>query len=139
MLCVSIICLDRISLCCGDSADPWYHGVAVCELAFSCCSSREHAEAIAFYRAGGTERELVTSRLQALLSSRSVLIWWQRNLEAFQLSYQCVVNADPIRNASTAHLFASTAHLFASTAHLFASKSRRYSFRSASRRCNPLR
>lgn len=57
------------------------------------CSSREHAEAIAFYRAGGTERELVTSRLQALLSSRSVLIWWQRNLEAFQLSYQCVVNA----------------------------------------------
>lgn len=66
-------------------------------LAFSCCSSREHAEAIAFYRAGGTERELVTSRLQALLSSRSVLIWWQRNLEAFQLSYQCVVNADPHR------------------------------------------
>jgi len=108
-------------------------------LAFSCCSSREHAEAIAFYRAGGTERELVTSRLQALLSSRSVLIWWQRNLEAFQLSYQCVVNADPIRNASTAHLFASTAHLFASTAHLFASKSRRYSFRSASRRRHPLR
>ena len=101
-------------------------------LAFSCCSSREHAEAIAFYRAGGTERELVTSRLQALLSSRSVLIWWQRNLEAFQLSYQCVVNADPIRNASTAHLFASTAHLFAS-------KSRRYSFRSASRRRHPLR
>jgi DMSO/TMAO reductase YedYZ molybdopterin-dependent catalytic subunit len=55
------------------------------------CSSREHAEAIAFYRAGGTERELVATRLQTLLSSRTLLIWWQRNLEAFQLSYQYVL------------------------------------------------
>lgn len=55
------------------------------------CSSREHAEAIAFYRAGDTERELVATRLQELLNSRTLLIWWQRNLEAFQLSYQYVL------------------------------------------------
>ena len=62
---------------------------------------REHAEAIAFYRAGGTERELVSSRLAALLDSRTVLIWWQRNLEAFQLSYQCVALCAALRCAVT--------------------------------------
>ena len=49
---------------------------------------REHAEAISFYRAGGTERGLVTARLGAVLGSATTLIWWRRNLEAFQLSYQ---------------------------------------------------
>jgi ABC-type uncharacterized transport system fused permease/ATPase subunit len=67
------------------------------------CSSREHAEAIAFYRAGGTERELVTTRLQALLTSRTLLIWWQRNLEAFQLSYQYVLAGLP--SVKLTHLF----------------------------------
>ena len=57
------------------------------DLRYALLRVREHAEAIAFYRAGGSERQVVQSRLGTLLSSRTLLIWWQRNMTGFQLSY----------------------------------------------------
>ena len=59
------------------------------DLRYALLRVREHAEAIAFYRAGGSERQVVQSRLGTLLSSRTLLIWWQRNMTGFQLCYTC--------------------------------------------------
>eukprot|EP01049_Picozoa_sp_SAG25_P006813 SAG25_NODE_531_length_7152_cov_5.755707_9_plen_427_part_00 len=57
------------------------------DLRYALTRVRENAEAIAFYRADGSERGVVLRRLALLLGTRTTLIWWQRCLTIFQMSY----------------------------------------------------